>query len=332
MTHPNSTPVKRLEPSGVIELSLGADQYATLVAAGVLGALPVTTWLLMSMTPLGLEAPRRALPERWRSWPSSSSRSWSCSSCRSSRRGAAIGSLAAPASEWEDEVVIEWDGPWKKTFIAWPELRATQVTWVTKTRSGSITDEALQLGAEAKTAITCWTSKPRRSPVVRRRVCSARVVELRRSARRIPLANGLDFDSSATPIDRRTARSIVGRIGYPLRGPRAPSWRRAPPSGASRSAPCRPCSSARAAPVFGELRAIRARRRSLRRTISGDEAVGPYRAAFAPAPDEDAGHLARDRFKARAAMNEAVDRGGCVVMTLASTALSLAFPADAGFA
>jgi hypothetical protein len=204
------------------------------------------------------------------------------------------------------------------------------LSWITKTRSGSVTDEALQIfGTEPGAVISLWTSPPPRVPSLRRRIVAKRLVDLREAiaSRRIPLSDDLDFGLAGDP-DRppHRALSIVGRIGYPLAVVAPLLVLAAPVAGVVVGAVAAPLLAVRAVPAFREVMAIRARHRPAPRVApAADDAAGPYRAAPESSAGEDEGLIARDRLKARAAIIEAVVRASCVVLTLTSTAFSLAF-------
>lgn len=337
--------------SGSLELKVFFGEYMTFVAVGVVASLPVTTWMMMVAAPFGIDGPRS------RGGPSSPIETgilvalwlfvmlvapWLVPILvlrARQPRGARI--------EWDEVGVTEWDGPWKRSFIAWSELAAGHVTWEWKTKGGrAIIDEALQLvGPPPAAAITVWTEPPRGVPNFRRRLRAerARLVELREAVEQhgIVMTRAPDWllacDSDRLP---HRALTIAGRFGYPLAalGPLVvPSSH---PIGVAMGVVAAVLLAARALPSLREVRAIVARGRERTRgamtvaAASASDERGPYRAAGTlpseglPAADRaadlagDDGRAVVDRLKLRATLVEAVVRTGCVVMVVVSTAVA----------
>ena len=264
--------------------------------------------------------------------------------------------------EWNEVGVTEWDGPWKRAFIAWSELAAGHARWETATKGRPIIDEALQLvGPPPVAAITVWTEPPPGVPNFRRRLCAdrSRVAELREAVEQhgIVLTRAPDWllacDSDRPP---HRALTIAGRFGYPLAviGPLVVPSSHA--VGIAMGVVAAVLLAARALPSLREVRAIvgrgreragagvgarggaRARRAaaaaSASASASASDEPGPYRAAGMlpseglPAADRapdlaaDDGRAVADRLKLRAALVEAGVRTGCVVMVVVSTAVA----------
>lgn len=332
---------------GTLALKVPLEDYASLFAVGVFGALPVTTWLAMLLVPLGdghrgggsmktvlgailmLVTLFMSLVAPWLV-PMLVLRA-------RQPRGARIG--------WDDHGVSEWDGTWRRSTIAWGELQASHVTWETEAKRRTHVEEALQLvGPPPAPAISVWTSRPQGVPSFRRRLCAERdrVVELREAleTRGIPMTRAPDWllacDSDRPP--HRTL-TIIGRFGYPLATLApiiAPS---SPPLGVAMALMAAALLAARALPSLREVRSIMARARERAALDAGPPtAHGPagYREAAARDPLDAQGEVATpasgladdaralaDRSKLRAVLIEAVVRVGCVVMVLASTAAAL---------
>lgn len=297
--------------SGSLPLSFGGEQFSGLVAGGLLGMLPTTTWFALLTTVfdrpglvigpvvgfvgVGL-ALFTLLVAPWLV---------PCLVLRARQpRGARI--------EWTDLGVTEFDGDWRRAFVPWDRARATQHTWEVQTRLGSRTYEALQLAAEGTgDVITAWPSQPPGSPVIRRRLCSDRTPELRAAidAHRIPVTDGLDAALAKEEGRSRPGWALwLGRPGYVL-GVVAPLVAGpAPEVGMGLAAIGAAMLACRALPVLAEVRAL------LGRGTLGRGTLGEQRTA--------------ERLRLRAAVVEAAVRLACPALLLAAgmvSAVMLAF-------
>jgi hypothetical protein len=328
--------------SGSLELKISGWDYASFVVVGLFAMFPVTTWLMMVMLPLGLdEKPHGGEPTNpilvgifvalamfamlVMPWlvPILVLRA-------RQPRGARIA--------WDQHGVTEWDGTWKRSFIAWTELRAGHLTWETKTKSGTHVDEALQLvGPPPAAAITVWSEAPAGVPNFRRRLCAGRdrVVELREAVERhgIELTRAPDWllacDSDRPP---HRALTIAGRFGYPLATAVPIAVPISHPVGIAMAVAAAALLTLRALPSVREVRAIVARgreRAAMRDSVTTSDEASPYRdagaapsAEHADADDDARARTAADRSKLSAATVEAVVRVGCVVMVVVSTVVA----------
>ena len=342
-----------------LELEVYFGEYVALVAVGLLAGIPVTTWMMMVALPFDREGP----------WGGGGPSSPIVTGILVALALASM--LVAPwlvpvlvlrarqprgaRIAWDDVGVTEWDGPWKRAFIAWSEMEAGRVAWETPRRGRPFIDEALQLvGPPPAAAITVWTEPPRGVPNFRRRLRAdaAGVAALREAIEEhgVALTREPDWllacDSDRPP---HRALTIAGRFGYPLAaiGPVV-----VPSShvvGVAMGVVAAALLAARALPSLREVGAIVARGReragggvmtaaapgSGSGSGSASDEPSPYRVAGTlpsggatasdDAPDlaEDDGRAVADRLKLRAALIEAVVRAGCVVMVVVSTAVAL---------
>jgi hypothetical protein len=355
------TSEKPVSVSGDLELKVYYGEYAALVASGLVGALPVTTWMTVIALSLGSEGRGRS------GGPSSSLEVALLVSV------ALFVMLIAPwlvpvlvlrarqprgaRIVWDEIGVTEWDGSWRRAHIAWSELEAGRVTWETPRRGRPIIDEALQLiGPPPAAAITVWTEPPRGVPSFRRRLRAdaSEVAELREAIERrgIALAREPDWllacDSGRPP---HRALTLAGRLGYPLAtlGPLLVPTSHA--LGVTMGVAAALLLAMRALPAVREVRAIRARASGAEggKGVEGVEgsrgSVGaadshvesPYRVAgvvpsgpdaspgldVSPRAGVDEGRALADGSRLRAALAEVVVRAACVVLVVASTVAAL---------
>lgn len=162
-----------------IKLGFGGEQLYLLVASGVFGMIPACTWLMMLMLPFDFEHARH-------------------SQLVDVAGGAAMMFLMVIAPwlaallilrarqplgarlTWNSEVLIEWDGPDRRTVIPWRAAVACEREWVIQYRTGPRTERAIQVfDPNTKNAITVWTTRPRGAPLIRRRLTSAHVSRVR---------------------------------------------------------------------------------------------------------------------------------------------------------
>jgi hypothetical protein len=337
--------------SGGLELKVYFGEYAALVASGLVGALPVTTWMTVIALSLGSDGWGRS------GGPSSSVEvallvavalfvmliaPWLVPVLvlrARQPRGARI--------VWDEIGVTEWDGSWRRAHIAWSELDAGRVTWETPRRGRPSIDEALQLiGPPPAAAITVWTEPPRGVPSFRRRLRAdaSKVAELREALERRGIALTREPDwllacESSRPPHR--ALTVAGRLGYPLAMlgpllvPISHAW------GATMGVTAALLLAVRALPSVREVQAIRARGKGVKRAAGVEGSVGaagsgvesPYRVAGAvpsgpdasrglevsPRAGVDEGRALADGSRLRAASAEVVVRAACVVLVVAST-------------
>ena len=296
-----------------LELRLRGWDSAELVGAGMLAAIPVTTWLATIAVPLAND---RQPPGGDAPGPIAIAvfvgaamfamlvAPWLVPILVLRRRqpgGARI--------EWDESGVTEWDGPWRRSVIAWNEMKAGRVTWETKTRGRTFVDEALQLvGPAGARAITVWTDEPPGVPHFRRRLVAdvALVTALREAAE----DRGVAFDTPPTWLlacdpDRppHRALTVVGRFGYPLGvlGPLVALGSHG--VGIAIALVAAALLAARAVPVLREVRGISAR-------LDGSED----------------GRAQADRWRLRAAWMELAVRAGCVALLAVSTAVATQVP------
>jgi hypothetical protein len=306
-----------------IALGFGPAQYAGLVVAGLGGMIPFTAWV----TPLLLAA----FPENR---PVHGLAAIAQAVCMVGfLAGLLVGTWLVPCLvlrarqprgarvAWDDEAVVEWDGPWKRSVVPWARAEAALVRWVVRSRSGPTTYEAVQLVDRAKGAvITAWQTAPKGAPLVRRRLCSGDVPALRAAveARGIPRVSP-DWMLAVDPDRPRPLVNVVlGRVGYLL------GFSAGFASPLSHAAGTVLCVAGvallafRAVPVLAEVRAIRARLASAARTAEASAGAGPYRVASSVPPEDDGRHAA-DRLKLRAVMAEALLRLAFVALPIAAT-------------
>jgi len=281
-------------------LSFGGEQFGGLVAGGLLGMLPTTTWFALLTTvfdrPGLVIAPVVGFVGVGLALFTLLVAPWlvPCLVLRARQpRGARI--------EWTDLGVTEFDGDWRRALVPWDRARAAKHTWEVRTRHGSRTCEALQLVAEGTgDVITVWPSEPPGSPVLRRRLCSDRTPELRAAieAHRIPITDGLDPALAKEEGRSRPGwASWLGRPGYVL-GVVAPLVAGpAPEVGMGLAGIGAAMLACRALPVLAEVRAL-----------LGRATLGEQRTA--------------ERLRLRAAVVEATVRLACPALVLAAGMVS----------
>jgi hypothetical protein len=217
--------------------------------------------------------------------------------------------------EWDDDEIIEWDGPWKRVVIPWGRARVTHLAWVVHGRLSSWTEHALQIvDLSSDASITFWRTAPKGAPLVRRRICGTEA-DMDRLLAAIA-ARGLD--SPGTPewsrmMDpdrpRRTWILVLGRLGYvfgaaaPLGAPDV-IW-----PGYVLGAVAAGLLAIRALPVLHELRA----------TILHLSAVRVAPAGATPLSTGDLGRGDALRLKLRAVGFEASARAAFVALVVVST-------------
>ena len=187
--------------------------------------------------------------------------------------------------EWDDDRVVEWDGPWRRATIPWKRVEVAYQRWVTRFRGSVLgVHEALQLrDRETRAVIMVWGSDPSGAPVVRRRIyvrsrdlksliealerhdpeferARTRALEHFRASGEHLVIGRPDWSLASDP-DRPRPRTnvILGRFGYlcAVAAPMAVGpW---PIAGYSIMALGTALLGFRAVPVFHEIRAVRAR-------------------------------------------------------------------------
>lgn len=295
-----------------IELGFGSGQYGALIGCGIAGMLPTTTWLAtLSIGLLGQGPPKTGsqgldgvisftlvvvMLFAMLVAPSLVP----CLVLRARQpKGARI--------DWDDESVVEWDGEWKRTIIPWKDAEGSLHRWEEKSRSGTISYEAVQIvDVKTNATITAWTAPPSGMAVVRRRLCSDDVVLLRDAMKDKLAMLTRPFEAGRVVDPRRPPwrlPRIVGRFGYPLAVAGPIMVASSPAVGWALGIGATILLAVRALPPLAELRALRANT-----TASGtaaEEGEGPYRAAGtrseeqdAPSPEREA--VERARFRATA--------------------------------
>jgi hypothetical protein len=305
-------PEQHTKGSGSLDLTFGLDQYSGLIGAGVLGILPATSWLLGLLLPL----------EAW--LDASHAHIGGAAETLMTVLGAvaALMVLAGPSViacrilrarqphgariTWDDVGVVEWDGAWRRTVVPWKGMEAASVLLPGEELRTRGRRDAIQLrGGMTDGCITVWDIAPEEAPVVRRRLCSSRVQDLRHAIleRGIPLTGSFEASLVRDPDrPRPRANRVVGRFGY-VAAVLAPLI-----AGPSRSMGLvvavvgAVLLAYRARPVLAELRAIKARLDTYDRNDPNDVARH--------------GALAD---KLRAARLEAFVRIACIGLTLLST-------------
>lgn len=290
---------------GVVTLGFGW-QYYGLVAAGVTGILPVPCWLVAFV-------------------PLASSLAGESSHGAESTLGGVAGMVAAPlllvlpallacltlrarqprgaSVVWDENEIVEWDGPWKRAAIPWSRAALTHLPWVVRLkRGGSRTCHAIQIADTSTGAtITAWDEDPEAAPVARRRRCGKMqplVDEMER--RGVKPAHTLDWSRVVDPDrPRRTWVLVLGRLGYPLVIAGTIGSPDSTTPGYILGAIGAALLAIRALPVFHEFRATM---RHLAKDAHGDR-----------------GRTAALRLKLRAVGFEAFARAMFVVLTVAST-------------
>ncbi len=294
----------KISSAGSIELGFGS-QYVGLVCSGFLGTIPLVVW---SMTLAMLFAP----------FASGGSSTGGSTVVEIAGGFAAVLLLGLPCLvpclalrarqprrariAWDDEEVVEWDGPWKRAVVAWSRAEVGHLQWNVGMKGGA--HHAVQIvdGSSGAT-ITVWETQPRGAPVVRRRL-TGNAKDLVRALEQREIAPSSAIDASRVIDPDRPRRAwvlVLGRMGYffavaaPLGAPdlRWPGY----VLGAFGAA----LLALRASPVFHELRAV----------------LG--RLASARAPSEDPGRAAALRLKLRAVGFEAFARAAMVALVVAST-------------
>jgi hypothetical protein len=298
--------------SGNLELTNGLDQTTALVAAGLFGWIPMTAWCAMLLAPLEVIA----------------------GDAKDNGTLAALGLLgvvvlvvvfvAPPVVPvlvlrarqpkgarvtWDADGVTEWDGAWRRAMVPWEGMQAAYTVPAEGRIVRAAQREAIQLRDQATHAcITLWDVAPEGAPVVRRRLCAARVKDLRAAVE----AHGIHFSaqpdwSLARDRDRPRSRvhRLLGRTGYAF-GALAPLIvAPAPILGVVLGVLAAAMLTFRARPIVAELRLIKARL-----------------VAQVAASATDANAVARrivDEDKLLACQAEAFVRVGCVVLSVAAT-------------
>jgi len=285
-----------------IELRFGWQVF-NLVASGVPGMLPVATWIVPLAIPLlddpgphgnspflagvlGSAAMVSMLVLPWLV-------PWLVLRARQPR-GARL--------EWDEEQLVEWDGPSRRAVVAWRNAHAASVSWSDREGVGAAsawTQRAVQVVDTGSGAvITAWETEPDGAPVVRRRLCAKdlRPLITAMGERAVPLSGHANWSLAAEPGRRRSTLTLVlGRLGYPC-AVLAPLLQVAPWAGVALGVVGAVLLAVRARPVWRELWTVRARVKST----------------------HDAAWHEADRLRLRAIWFEAVVRAGFVVLTLAS--------------
>lgn len=223
---------------------------------------------------------------------------------------------------WDEEAIVERDGPWRRGVIPWRRARAAHFAWEQPLRNGSVTRNAVQIvDAESGASITAWDDTPKGAPIVRRRRTGDVKPLLDALEAHDVVAHGaIDWTRILDPDrPRRRWVLVLGRLGYPLAIAGAIGAPDATAPGYVLGAIAAVCLAVRAWPVLHELRATRARIASLRAARAA--AAAPYRAAD-PGPavaGEDDAEAAALRLKLRAVAFEALVRVSFVALTVGST-------------
>ena len=197
-----------------VTLNFGAEQFYGLVVAGVFGMVPACTWLMMLTLPFGLEHTRH-------------------SQVVDVLGGAAMMFMMVVAPwlaavlilrarqpfgasiTWDSDVLIEWDGPDRRTVIPWRSAVAREQEWIVQYKSGPRTERALQVfDPNTKNAISLWTARPRGVSPIRRRISSDRVSRVRTAV----VTHGLEFNGAPEwPLSFEPGRpphELWSRLGY----------------------------------------------------------------------------------------------------------------------
>jgi hypothetical protein len=299
-----------------IELGFGSSQYAALAAAGLFGTIPLTVLLASVFIPL-LEGGQ---------------------SSGGSTAGAAVGLVAGVALvfgppilpclvlrarqprgariTWDDEEIVLWDGPWKRTAIPWDRVTGDRAKWKIGGFRNLVTQEALALRDRTTDArIHVWTERPNGAPLVRDRLCARDLRDLSTALdeKKIVLGEAPDWSRAADPARvRRSWLVWLGRLGYVF----AFAMIIPPEPGLAKTAIGSIATvllALRTAPPVMELLATRSPARA------PEHAAAPYREAERPeAPTDEAGRAAADGARRRAVLAEAVVRAALVVLCLAS--------------
>jgi hypothetical protein len=139
--------------------------------------------------------------------------------------------------EWDEEAVVEWDGPWQRTRVPWERAVIAYQRWVIRIRGTTLDrPEAVQLvDRDTRAVISVWENTPPGAPLIRRRIyvgwrdiqtfikaIEGRKLEFERARRReIEHSGGdcrvgnPDWSVVADPDRPNTRwRVILGRFGY----------------------------------------------------------------------------------------------------------------------
>jgi hypothetical protein len=312
-------------PRGSIPLVFGWTQYFGLAAAAFVGVIPVATW---AMT-LGLgfvgdtPASHGGAESEWEVYASIVPTFLllvlpsilACLTLRARQpRGARV--------EWDDDAIVEWDGPWKRAVIPWRHAQVAHLSWVVRGKGTRWTEHALQIVDPAGASITLCSAVPGGAQVVRQRL-HAPAADLERlvaaiASRGLEASGKPDWSLALDPDrPRRTWILVLGRLGYvfavaaPIGAPDV-TW-----PGYVLGAIATVLLGIRALPVLHELRATIARLREAPAPAPDVEAT-PFRTAPA-VPTADTGRAAALRLKLRAVGFEALVRIAFVGLVIAST-------------
>jgi hypothetical protein len=305
-----------------IALGFGFDQYFSLAAAGLVGMVPVASWVV-SLASLA-----------------------SCMPTPSGAAGALVQGaltviallvlLVAPPLvpclvlrarqpwgafiAWDDEGIVEREGAGKRTTISWHDVVAARVTWEVASRMGTRTCTAIQIfDRTTNEVITAWEDRPPGAPLVRRRLIASRIALLADALERRSVNLGRVADWTRVVDTARTRPSggllALMRLGY-VGGALAPILAFPLPAvGVAVGAASSILLARRARPSVTEALALRARLRS--QTAAHSELLKePYRAAGRPPARVE---VAAARACLRAVTLEVAVRLACAVLPIAAS-------------
>jgi hypothetical protein len=292
--------------TGESEVALGFGwQYWGLVAAGVPAMIPVAGWSV-ALVPLLAPGADKGSPGGdsplamaagivgvflLLAFPSVVA----CLTLRARQpRGARI--------TWDEDAIVEWDGPWRRAVIPWSRARVAHLSWVVHLRLGTMTLHAIQIvDAQSDATITAWEDRPNGAPLVRRRLRGdVKPLVGALEPRGHVSSHAIDWSRIVEPDrPRRRWILVLGRLGYPLVVAGAIGAPDSTTPGYILGAIGAALLAIRALPVFHELRATLAH-------LGRDAVV-------------DDGRAAALRLKLRAVAFEAFVRAMVVVLTVAST-------------
>ncbi len=311
---------------GSIPLVFGWTQYFGLAAAAFAGVIPVTAWgMTLGLGFVGDTPATHGRAETEGEFYASLLLTFlflvlpsivACLTLRARQpRGARV--------EWDDDAIVEWDGPWKRAAIPWRQAQVAHLAWVVRGKGARWTEHALQIVDPAGASITLCSAVPAGAQVVRQRL-HAPAADVERLVAAVA-ARGLDTPGSpdwslALDPDRPRRRWILvlGRLGYvfavaaPIGAPDV-TW-----PGYVLGAIGTVLLTTRALPVLHELRATIGHLREASAPALPDVEATPFRTAPA-APTAEAGHAAALRLKLRAVGFEALVRIAFVGLVIAST-------------
>jgi hypothetical protein len=317
------------EPTS-IALGFGFDQYFGLAAAGVLGMVPVASWVV-SISSLASSLPT----------PSGAAEALLQGGltviallvllvapplvpCLVLRARQPLGASVA----WDDDGVVEREGAWRRASIPWRDAEAARVTWDVPGRMGKRTYTAIQIFDRiTNEVITAWEDRPPGAPLVRRRLMAPRIASLADALERksTPLGRAADWTRVVEAVRTRPSRGVLAlmRLGYvggalaPILAFPLPAW------GVAVGVASAILLAWRARPSVAEALALRARLRS-QAAANNEPGEDPYRAAPRPAARDEA---PAERKRLRAVTLEVAVRLACAVLPIAASLANALRPA-----